>query len=101
MCRIFAGQDPARFESVTRSIRLCGHATSIRLEAAFWSLLDEIAANEGVSTPKFLSKLYDEAAQQNGEVRNFTSMLRTTCLLYLSGARPAPEELIGAQSDAA
>lgn len=94
MCRIFAGQDPAEFECVTRSVRLSGHVTSIRLEAAFWSILDEIASDQGVTTPRFLSTLYDEVAELRGEVRNFTSMLRTTCLLHMSGAKPSPAEVV-------
>ncbi|MEM1419326.1 MAG: ribbon-helix-helix domain-containing protein [Pseudomonadota bacterium] len=93
MCEIFAGQDPARFECVTRSVRLSGHATSIRLEAAFWNIIDEIASSQGLTTPKFLSTLYDEVAQRQGEVPNFTSLLRTTCLLHLSGGRPSAAEV--------
>ena len=45
MCRIFAGQDPADYEYITRSLRLAGHATSIRLEATFWDILEELAAS--------------------------------------------------------
>ncbi|MBU1211833.1 MAG: ribbon-helix-helix domain-containing protein [Alphaproteobacteria bacterium] len=92
MCRIFAGQDPARFECVTRSVRLSGHATSIRLEAAFWDILDQIAEGQGLTTPKFLSTLHDEVAELRGDVPNFTSMLRTTCLLHISGAAQGEAE---------
>ena len=44
MCQIFAGQDPAISDYVTRSVRLNGYATSVRLEARFWELLDIISA---------------------------------------------------------
>jgi predicted DNA-binding ribbon-helix-helix protein len=100
MCNVFAGQDPGGYTQVTRSVRIGGHCTSIRLEAAFWSLLDEIAANQGLSTPKFLSLLHDEALEIHGEVLNFASMLRTTCLLYLRGARPDLRELAAVRSAA-
>lgn len=93
MCRVFAGQDPEGYKSVNRSVRIAGHSTSIQLEAAFWDLIDEIAASQDLSTPKFLNQLYDEAIEINGEVPNFASMLRTTCVLYISGHRPSPEEL--------
>lgn len=93
MCRIFAGQNPDGFRCVTRSVRLSGHATSIRLEAAFWDMLDRIARDQGLTTPKFLTMLHEEALQLRGEVQNFTSMLRTTCLLYASGSRPERREL--------
>ena len=78
-------------------MRIGGHSTSIRLEAAFWDLLDEIAATQGLSTPKFLSLLYDEALEIHGEVSNFASMLRTTCLLHLrAGAMAAPLSIAAA-----
>ncbi len=92
MCHVFAGQDPNGYAQISRSVRIGGHSTSIRLEAAFWSLLDEIAARQGLSTPKFLSLLHDEALEIHGEVANFASMLRTTCLLHLRETRPARPE---------
>jgi len=93
MCRIFASQDPASYAPVTKALRLSGHTTSIRLEAEYWTILDEIAAAEGMSTPRFVGKLYDEVLDWHGEVRNFTSMLRVTCTLYLKmrGQRQPPQ----------
>lgn len=44
MRQVFAGQDRKGYQPVTRSIRLGGHSTSIRLENAYWEILDEIAA---------------------------------------------------------
>jgi predicted DNA-binding ribbon-helix-helix protein len=81
MCQIFAGQDPTRYQLETRSMRLNGQSTSIRLEKAFWSILDEMAQAEGITTPVFVSKLHDEVLQLHGEPRNFTALLRCTCLL--------------------
>ncbi len=80
MCQIFAGQDPATYEGETRSLRLNGQSTSIRLEVAFWQMLDAIADGEGFSTPAFLSKLHSEVLELHGEARNFTSLLRCACL---------------------
>ena len=60
MCRIFAGQDPRRYAPETRRLRLNGQSTSLRLEAAFWEILDAIAAGQGMSTPAFISKVHDE-----------------------------------------
>src|SRR6218665_1305897 len=85
MCEVFAGQNPQRYRPVNRSLRIGGHSTSIQLEAAFWVLIDEIAAGQGMSTPRFLSTLYDEALEINGAVSNFASLLRTSCLIYLMG----------------
>ncbi|MGL4279503.1 MAG: ribbon-helix-helix domain-containing protein [Albidovulum sp.] len=83
MCQIFAGQNPARYESETRRLRLNGQSTSIRLERAFWRILDRIAEREGVSTPAFISKLHSEVLQLNGEAPNFTSLLRCACTIHL------------------
>ncbi len=83
MCRIFATQDPRSYACITRAVRLNGYTTSIRLEAEFWDIIDEIAEGEGISTARFLSKLHDEVLDHQGEVRNFTSLLRVTCVLYL------------------
>jgi predicted DNA-binding ribbon-helix-helix protein len=83
MCQIFAGQDPARYEFVTRRLRLNGQSTSIRLERAFWRIVDRIAAGEGLTTPAFLSKLHAEVLEQHGEAQNFTSLLRCACMIHL------------------
>ncbi len=81
MCQIFAGQDPARYDAVTRHLRLNGQSTSIRLERAFWEIIDRIAASEGISTPAFVSRLHDEVLLLRGEAPNFTSLLRCACLI--------------------
>ena len=83
MCSLFKSQDPATYAAETRPMRLHGHSTSVRLEAAYWDTLEEIAAHEGVSVARFCAILHDEMEQQGGEVANFASMLRVTCLLYL------------------
>lgn len=83
MCEIYAGQDPQRYRPVNRSVRIGGHSTSIQLEAAFWALIDEIADSQRLSTARFLSTLYDEALEINGSISNFSSLLRTSCLIYL------------------
>jgi predicted DNA-binding ribbon-helix-helix protein len=63
MCRVFTSLDPKVYQSETRSVRLNGQCTSIRLEAAFWESIDTIAAEEGFSTPGFLSKLHAEVLE--------------------------------------
>jgi predicted DNA-binding ribbon-helix-helix protein len=83
MCRIFVMRDPASYECETRAVRLHGHTTSVRLEAEFWAILEEIAGREGVPLSRFLCTLHDEVLQHQGDVPNFASMLRVTCALYL------------------
>jgi predicted DNA-binding ribbon-helix-helix protein len=94
MCRIYAGTDPAEYEPATRSLRLHGAVTSIRLEARFWAILDEMAEAEGTTTPKFLTTLHDEVLDLHGEVRNFTSLLRVVCAVYLGRRGSAERPLI-------
>jgi predicted DNA-binding ribbon-helix-helix protein len=91
MCQIYSSISPAAYEPQTRSFRQHGAVTSIRLEARFWSLLDELAQGEGMSTPRFLNKLYDEVLDDRGEVGNFTSLLRVVCTVYLE-RRGRPSE---------
>ncbi len=83
MCRLFVTQDPASYAAETRSVRLHGHVTSIRLEAAFWGVLETIAAGEGVSVARFIAILNDEVMGEGGEPGNLASFLRVSCLCYL------------------
>ena len=83
MCGLFVHQDPASYAAETRPIRLHGHATSIRLEVAFWGILEEIAAKERLSLGRFVCVLHDEIVRSRGSVPNLASFLRVTCLHYL------------------
>ncbi|MDB5653772.1 MAG: hypothetical protein JWQ94_1385 [Tardiphaga sp.] len=89
MCRLFAHQPARDYQSQTRSLRIGGHCTSIRLEMSFWDTLEEIAGKEGLSVAKFLTQLYDEVLNHRGDVSNFASLLRCSCLIYRSRATPA------------
>ena len=84
MCYIYAGTDPALYEYRTRSVRLHGFVTSLRLEHRFWDILDEMAAEQHMSTPQFLSTLHDEVIELRGEVGNFASLLRVVCTAHLT-----------------
>ena len=93
MCQVFAGQAPERYASQTRRLRLNGQSTSIRLENAFWDILDQIAARDGMSTPTFLSTLHAEVLELRGEPSNFTSLLRCACLKFIelsNAEKPSP-----------
>jgi predicted DNA-binding ribbon-helix-helix protein len=81
MCHLFASQSPGSYAFETRSIRLNGQSTSIRLEKIFWEILDQIAEREHMSAPRFLSTLHSEILLVQGEVANFTSHLRCICLV--------------------
>lgn len=83
MCQIFAGQPRSNYLQVTRSYRLHGCSTSVRLEAKFWEIVDDIAAAQDMTTSQFLALVHDEVEEIHGSVDNFASLLRCACLLYL------------------
>jgi predicted DNA-binding ribbon-helix-helix protein len=84
MCQLFAQQPQRDYESQTRSLRIDGHCTSIRLEMAFWDTLEEIAAKQDMSLAKFLTRLHREVLDHCGQMQNFASLLRCSCLIYRS-----------------
>ncbi|QOZ44679.1 aryl-sulfate sulfotransferase [Bradyrhizobium sp. CCBAU 53340] len=94
MCNLFAQQPQRNYETQTRSLRIGGHCTSIRLELAFWDTLEEIAARERMSLAKFLTTLHDEVLEHYGEVNNFTSLLRCCCLIYRSSGDGAKSDRV-------
>ena len=51
---------------------------------SFWDTLEEIAAKEEMSLAKFLTTLHNEVLDRHGEVNNFASLLRCSCLIYRS-----------------
>ena len=100
MCKIFATQSPDRWACEPRSVRWGGHSTSVRLEAAFWEMLEEIAESQQMSLPRFLTLLHDEVLEFQCELRNFTSLLRCACLTYATEVRgqAAAEQALAAEA---
>jgi predicted DNA-binding ribbon-helix-helix protein len=72
----------------SRSLRLSGVATSIRLENLFWQVLEEIGTRDGLSVAQLISRLYDELVEAGGQgandSANFSSFLRVSCGRYLA-----------------
>jgi predicted DNA-binding ribbon-helix-helix protein len=107
MCQIFIRADSELYVMRSRSMRLRGVATSIRLENQFWDILEEIGARDGLTLPRLISKLYDELAEAEGGhllPANFTSFLRVCCgrymALQLAGAIPADTRVAISSLDA-
>jgi predicted DNA-binding ribbon-helix-helix protein len=84
MCQIFVRANPQSYEATTRSIRLHGVVTSVRLENLFWDTLEEIGGRDGMNVPQLLCKLYDELLAHRGDIPNFASFLRVSSLRYLA-----------------
>jgi len=68
------------FTPEQRSIRIHGHSTTLRLEAAFWSKLEIIASATGMSVPGLISQIQDHCPQM--DTRNLASCLRVFCLKF-------------------
>jgi predicted DNA-binding ribbon-helix-helix protein len=98
MCEVYVKADPMTYESRSRSIRMHGVVTTIRLENLFWSILADMAAGQGTTTNALIAQLHDEVLALRGEVPNFASFLRVTCLRYrqIAAAQPgAPDAALG------
>ena len=54
------------------------------MENLFWDTLAELSGGEGMTTNQLITKLYDEIIAYRGEIDNFSSFLRVTCLRFLS-----------------
>ena len=90
MCNLYASQEPETHAHETRAVRLNGHCTSVRLETAFWDILEEIAEEEGTTVARFAATLHGEVLERRGSVGNFASLLRVACPVWLrerNGAR--------------
>ena len=83
MCEYFVKADPIQYEQRSRTIRIHGVLTSIRLENMVWDTLAEMAEEEHCTTNALIVQFHDEILAHRGEVPNFASFLRVTCMRYL------------------
>jgi predicted DNA-binding ribbon-helix-helix protein len=83
MCEYFVKADPIQYEQRSRTVRIKNVLTSIRLENMVWDILAEMAEEEGCTTNALIAKFHHEILAQRGEVPNFASFLRVTCMRYL------------------
>lgn len=70
------------FESERRSMRLHGHSTTIRLERAYWTVLEILAAEENLSVAALVTRIHDHCQVAND--KNLASCLRVVCLKYIN-----------------
>jgi predicted DNA-binding ribbon-helix-helix protein len=83
MCQLFIDADPALWTSHTRSFRMDGMVTSVRLEEMFWRTLETIGHRDDLTVPQLLHRLYNESLDAGHDVGNFTSFLRVCCLRFI------------------
>ena len=84
MCNLFVGANPHLWESKSKSLRIDGFVTSIRMENVFWNALSEIAYRDEMSINELITTLYHESLDAGHDVGNFTSFLRVCALRYYS-----------------
>ena len=73
------------WKSTTRSIRIDGTVTSVRLETFYWHTLTEIAQKRNMQVPELMTKLSRVAKSGVTNHTNFTSFVRVCCGRYLDG----------------
>jgi predicted DNA-binding ribbon-helix-helix protein len=101
MCEYFVKADPIQYEQRSRTVRIHGVLTSIRLENMVWDTLAEMAEEEGRTTNALIATFHDEILAHRGEVPNFASFLRVTSMRYLRRRLMAAEGLHRAASGSA
>lgn len=99
MCQIYVSADPILYESRSRSLRIHGVLTTIRIENLFWDVLSEMAGGESLTTNQLIVKLSDEVTELRGETANFASFLRVCCLRYLWVAGGRSLEAVAESND--
>ena len=83
MCEYFVKADPIQYEQRSRTVRIKGVLTSIRLENMVWDILAEMAEEQDCTTNALIVKFHNEIHAHRGEVPNFASFLRVTGMRYL------------------
>ena len=100
MCEYFIKADPIQYEQRSRTIRIHGVLTSMRLENMVWDTLAEMAEAEGCTTNSLIVQFHDEILAHRGEVPNFASFLRVTCMRFLRRKLTAAERALTSGADA-
>ena len=76
-------QAKAFYTPVRRSVRIHGHSTTIRLEQAYWTVMEDLADREETTVAGLITKVHDHC--QFSDQKNLASCLRVLCLKYVEG----------------
>jgi predicted DNA-binding ribbon-helix-helix protein len=69
-------------QPLSRSVRLNGFATCLRLEQIYWDILAEIARINCCSVSALLSYVDREVHLRHGGVKNFSGLVRVVCVAH-------------------
>ena len=71
-----------------RRLRIHGQSTTLRLDRAFWNVLDEIAHDQKMSVNGVIQEIAEQCLVAND--KNLASCLRVICLKYLNICSKTP-----------
>jgi predicted DNA-binding ribbon-helix-helix protein len=69
-------------QPLSRSVRLNGFATCLRLEQVYWDILGEMAKVNSCSVSALLSHVDREVHLRHGGVKNFSGLVRVVCVVH-------------------
>jgi len=69
-------------QPLSRSVRLNGFATCLRLEQVYWDILAEMARINCCSVSALLSQVDREVHLRHGGVKNFSGLVRVVCVVH-------------------
>lgn len=84
-------------QPLSRSVRLNGFATCLRLEEVYWDVLSEISRINDCSINALLSYIDREIHLRHGGVKNFSGLIRVVCVMHLLKAGSVPRNVPQAQ----
>lgn len=82
------GFDMELIRPLSRSVRLNGFATCMRLEQVYWNILGRMAEDNCCSVGTLLSRVDREVHLRHGGVKNFSGLVRVVCVVH--GLRDSP-----------
>ncbi len=65
-----------------RAFRIQGHSTTIRLERAFWNVLEAMCRAQGITLAALINQVYNRCLVAND--KNLASCLRVICVKYMN-----------------
>jgi predicted DNA-binding ribbon-helix-helix protein len=88
----FLGEfDMGLIRPLSRSVRLNGFATCMRLEQVYWNILGDMAEDNCCSVGTLLSRVDREVHLRHGGVKNFSALVRVVCVMH--GLKDSPRTL--------
>lgn len=77
-----ASEQGSEYGTEKRGFRVCGHSTTVSLERAFWTVVEAMAAQTGITVPQLIERVFLGCVVCND--KNVSSCLRVICLKYCS-----------------